>query len=290
MLKRIPLALITRNPDQPRQHFDQRALEELANSIQENGLQQPITVRPIERDAEGHEYQVVMGERRFRAHKLLEADGDLFDILCHVRRMDDGEMHVSAIIENLQRAEVSPMEEAIAYQRMIDDYGFTPQDLAKKLGVSQVWRITERTALLGLTPDNRDLLARGVITNTQAFHMAGLSPNGQQAFLKVCMSGLASTNKAAADVAAAIAAKEAQTAMPMDMPVPKRASIKSVEDRIDRLGGALQPLFKDGPFAAPDHIDPDEARRCIEKLRLVMRHMRQVEGEITRAASVAAAA
>lgn len=120
--------------------------------------------------------------------------------------------------------------------------------------------------------------------------MAGLSPNGQQAFLRVCMAGLASTDRAAAEAADAIAAKEAQTAMPMDMPAPKRASIKSVEDRIDRLGGALQPLFRDGPFKAPEHIDPDEARRCLEKLRLVMKHMRQIEGEITRAASVAVAA
>lgn len=291
MLKRIPLALITRNPEQPRQSFDKRKLEELANSIQENGLQQPITVRPIERDAAGHEYMIIAGERRYRAHKLLEADGELFDILCHVRKMDDCTMHLNAILENLQRADVSPVEEAIAYQRMIDEFDFTPETLAKKLGISQTWRITYRTKLLGLTEDNRGLLEQGVISATQAYHMAGLSPNGQQAFLKVCMAGLASTDKAASDAAGAIAAREDQVAF--DMPEPgqvKRTSIKSVEDRIDRLGVALHPLFKDGPFAAPEHIDPAEAQRCIQKLRLAMKNLRQIEGELNRAASVSIAA
>lgn len=290
MLKRIALELITRNPDQPRQHFDQRALEDLANSIHENGLQQPITVRPIERDADGHEFMVVAGERRFRAHQLLGDDGEAVTILCHVRRMDDREMHVNAILENLQRAEVSPLEEAIAYQRMIDDFGFTPADLAKKLGVSQVWRITDRTALLGLTPDNRDLLSRGVISLTQAYHMARLSTNGQQSFLKVCMAGLASTNKSAAEAAAAIADREAQCEMPMVEQLHKRTSVKSIEDRIDKLGTALQPLFKDGPFKIDGHVDTSEAQRCIEKMRLAMKHMRQVESELTRIASVSAAA
>ncbi|WP_306150723.1 ParB/RepB/Spo0J family partition protein [Roseovarius sp. MMSF_3281] len=290
MLKRIPLNLITRNPDQPRQHFDQRALEELANSIHENGLQQPITVRPIERDGEGHEYQVIMGERRFRAHKLLEADGELFDILCHVRRMDDRDMHINAILENLQRAEVSPLEEAIAYQRMLDEFDFTPETLATKLGISQAWRITYRTKLLGLTDDNRDLLSRGVVSHTQAYHMAGLSPNGQQTFLKLCMAGLASTDKAAAEAADAIVTKEAQAEMPMVAQIPKRASLKSLDERIDKLGTAMQPLFKDGPFKAPKSIDPDEAQRCIEKLKLLRRNIAQIESELTRSATVSAAA
>ena len=290
MLKNISLDLITRNPDQPRQSFDQRALGELAASIEENGLQQPITVRPIEPDADGHTFMVIAGERRFRAHKLLAESGKAETVLCHVRKMDDRTMHVQAILENLQRSEVAPMEEAVAYQRMIDDYDFTPATLAKQLGISQVWRITDRTALLGLTPDNRGLIAQGIITLTQASHMARLSPNGQQKFLKLCTTGLASTNKAAAEAADAIAAQEAQIEMPMVTQMPKRASIKSVEDQIDKLGAALQPMFKDGPYRVESPIVPSEAQRCIEKIKLLRKNLGQIESELNRAATVSAAA
>ncbi|MBM2293767.1 ParB/RepB/Spo0J family partition protein [Sulfitobacter pseudonitzschiae] len=287
MLKRIPLEKITRNPDQPRQTFEPRALADLAASIKENGLKQPITVRPVDGPVP---YMIVMGERRYRAHCLLAEAGETVDILCHVRKMDDREMHIDAILENLQRAEVSPLEEAAAYQRAIDDLGFTVPELAKKLGVSQHWRITDRIRLLGLTDDNRQLLATGIITQTQAYHMARLSPNGQQTFVKLCAQGLVSTNQAAEQAAAAIEAKENQIDMPMVIDMPKRVSIKSTENRIDALGAALQPLFKDGAFKVDGNIDTAEAQRCIEKLKLLARNIGQVEREILRAASVSAAA
>lgn len=287
MLKRIPLDQITRNPDQPRQTFEPRALADLAASIKENGLKQPITVRPVDGD---HPFMIVMGERRYRAHCLLAEAGDVTDILCHVRKMDDREMHIDAILENLQRAEVSPLEEAAAYQRAIDDLGFTVPDLAKKLGISQEWRITYRIKLLGLTDDNQELVKKGVVSMTQAYHMAGLSPNGQQAFLKLCMAGLASTDKSAAEAAAAIEAKENQIDMPMVIDMPKRVSIKSTEARIDALGTAMQPLFKDGVFKIEGNIDPAEAQRCVEKIKLLRQHIGQVERELLRAASVSAAA
>lgn len=287
MLKRIPLEKITRNPDQPRQTFEPRALADLAASIKENGLKQPITVRPTGGQPE---YQIVMGERRYRAHCLLAEAGEAVDILCHVRKMDDREMHIDAILENLQRAEVSPLEEAAAYQRAIDDLGFTVPELAKKLGISQEWRITYRIKLLGLTSDNQDLVKKGVVSMTQAYHMAGLSVNGQQSFLKLCMAGLASSDKSAADAAAAIEAKENQIDMPMVIDMPKRASIKSTETRIDALGAALQPLFKDGAFKVDGNIDTAEAQRCIQKLKLLAKNIGQVEREILRAASVSAAA
>jgi len=288
MLKRIPLDLITRNPDQPRQNFDKVKLEELANSIQERGLIQPITVRPIDPTDDGHQYMIVAGERRFRAHMILAEDGEAVDILAHVRKMDDETMHIDAIIENLQRTDVSPLEEAMSYQRMIDDYGFTPEALAKKLGISQSWRIEYRTRLLGLTEDNRNMLCKNIISMTQAYHMAKLSTNGQQEFLKICMAGFASTDKAAAEAADAIDAKEAQIEMPMPEQPNKRVSIKTIEDSIDKLGSALQPFFKDGPFKVKSEIDPNEAKRCIEKLKLLKRHLGQIDGELNRAASLSA--
>lgn len=284
MLKRIPLTDIMRNPDQPRQSFEPRALADLAASIKENGLKQPITVRPVDGPVP---YMIVMGERRYRAHCLIDGETE---ILCHVRKMDDRTMHIDAILENLQRAEVSPLEEAIAYERAIDSLGFSIGELAKKLGISQQWRITDRLALLGLTANNRELLGQGIITPTQGFHMARLSPNGQQTFLSLIKQGLVSTNAAADQAATAIEAKESQCEMLMDIEPVKRQSIKTIEDRIDKLGAALQPLFKDGQFAIEGIIDTSEAQRSIEKIKLIRQHMGQIERELLRAASVSAAA
>jgi ParB family chromosome partitioning protein len=290
MLKRISLDAITRNPDQPRQHFDQRGLEDLAASISENGLKQPITVRPIEPDAEGHRFMVVMGERRFRAHLILAERGEVSDILCHVRRMDEKTMHIDAILENLQRAEVSPIEEAKAYHRALTEFGFTVPELAKKLGMSQSWRIPYRVKLLGLSEDNRALAEKGVISWTQAYHMAGLSPQGQTEFLSLCKRGLANNDQAAASAAAAIEAKEAQAEMPMVTEMPKRKSITPLSEKLDKLGADLMPLFKDGPFQVDGRVDPDQAQKCAEKIRLLCRHLGQMERELLRAASVSAAA
>lgn len=289
MLKRISLDLITRNPDQPRQHFEPIALQDLADSIAQNGLAQPITVRPIDPDAAGHRYMVIMGERRFRAHRLLQQAGKLDTILCHVRAMDDKEMHINAILENLQRAEVSPIEEAVAYQRAISDFGFTATDLASKLGVSQVWRITDRIALLGLTLDNRDLIAKGIVTLTQAYHMARLSPNGQARFLDLVKQGLVSTNQAASAAATAIAAKEAQIDMFAPAPSKPRLSLKTTEDQIDRIGAAVAAMFSKNGFEISDEIDASEAHRCIEKIKMLRANLGQIEREITRAASLTAA-
>jgi ParB family chromosome partitioning protein len=284
MLKRIALSDITRNPDQPRQTFEPRALGDLAASIKENGLKQPITVRPVDGPVP---YMIVMGERRYRAHCLIDGETE---ILCHVRKMDDRTMHIDAILENLQRSEVSPMEEAVAYQRAIDQLGFSIGELAKKLGISQQWRITDRLALLGLTENNRELMTQGIITPTQGFHMARLSPNGQHIFLGLIKQGLVSTNASADQAATAIEAKEDQCEMLMGAEPPQRRSIKSIEDRIDKLGAALQPLFKDGEFAVEGMIDTSEAQRSIEKIKLIRQHMGQIERELVRAASVSAAA
>lgn len=289
MLKRIPLDKITRNPDQPRQSFDQLALEDLAASIEENGLKQPITVRPIEPDADGHTFMVVMGERRFRAHQLLADAGKAKDILAHVRKMDEREMHIDAILENLQRVDVSPLEEAIAYQRAIDSHGFTVETLGKTLGISQLWRITDRIRLLGLTSDNRDLVAKGIISPTQAYHMAILSPNGQTKFLELVKAGLVATNQAAKEAAAEIEAKEAQSGFDMSETQPvKKASAKPLECKIDGIGIAIRPLLKDGSFSVDGKIDPAGAQRCIQKIVGLRSTLGQIERELTRAASVSA--
>jgi ParB family chromosome partitioning protein len=171
-LKRIPLDKIEPNPDQPRKHFDKQGLRELAASIQSRGLKQPIAVRPM---GDGR-YQLIMGERRWRAHCLLRHEGKLEDptILAFVRRTSDEDMSIDAIVENLARADLTVLEEAQAFQRMIDA-GYSVERLARELGV-QTWRIRYRLQLVALDPTIQKLLANGQISSPVA-HELGKLPN-----------------------------------------------------------------------------------------------------------------
>ena len=124
----IEISKITRNPNQPRKNFDETALQELADSIRQNGVLQPILVRKV-----GGKYQIVAGERRYQASKL----AGLKEIPAVVRDIDDKEVFQLALIENLQRSDLSPMEEAKGYRQLIDSQGLTQEGLAKILSKSR---------------------------------------------------------------------------------------------------------------------------------------------------------
>jgi ParB family chromosome partitioning protein len=175
-LKRIPLDQIEPNPEQPRKIFDEQALRELAASILVRGLKQPITVRPIGDDA----YQLVMGERRWRAHCLLRDEGKPEDatILAFVRRTTDDAMAVDAIIENLARADLTVLEEAQAFSRMLER-GYSVQQPARELGV-QKWRVAYRLQPMALDPSIQDMLAKAQITSPVAHELGKLPSHSDQ--------------------------------------------------------------------------------------------------------------
>ncbi len=121
----IPVSDIEPNPDQPRREFDLKALNDLADSLREHGLLQPILVRPF-----GDRYCIIAGERRLRAAKI----AGLVKIECIVQLCSDQEMAERAIVENIQRADLSPLEEGMAYNRLIEDYGLTQEQVAQRVG------------------------------------------------------------------------------------------------------------------------------------------------------------
>lgn len=125
----LKISLIDPKSDQPRKYFDKDALEELSESIRENGLLQPILVREY---AEGR-YQIIAGERRFRACKL----AGLSEIPAIVLDRDDKAAAQIALIENIQREDLNPLEEALAYKSLKDEYGMTQEDLSEKIGKSR---------------------------------------------------------------------------------------------------------------------------------------------------------
>jgi len=127
----VPIERVAPNPDQPRRHFDQEKLDDLAASIKEKGIIQPLIVRPIHRD-EGS-YEIVAGERRWRAAQIAK----LHEVPVLVREFNDTEVLEIAIIENIQRADLNPVEEANGYSQLMTKFGHTQERLAEALGKSR---------------------------------------------------------------------------------------------------------------------------------------------------------
>ena len=151
----IPVASVRPNPKQPRTVFDSDALDELAASIEEFGLLQPIVVRPLARG----EYELVMGERRLRASQ----QAGLSTIPAIIRRTEDHDLLRDALLENLHRAQLNPLEEAAAYQQLLEDFGCTQEELARRIKRSRP-QISNTIRLLQLPTAVQRRVAAGVIS------------------------------------------------------------------------------------------------------------------------------
>jgi ParB family transcriptional regulator, chromosome partitioning protein len=127
-LRQIPIELLTANPNNPRRHFAEDEITNLAQSLKEKGVLQPIMVRP-----QGEHFEIVAGERRWRAAQK----AGIHSVPVIIRELDDRETLEIAIIENVQRADLNPMEEARAYKMLIDQYSYTQQQLADSIGKSR---------------------------------------------------------------------------------------------------------------------------------------------------------
>ena len=151
-LRQIPLDLLRRGKYQPRTHMDAQALEELAASIRAQGVVQPIVVRALG----SGDYEIVAGERRWRAAQL----AGLETIPAVVRKIPDEAAIAIALIENIQREDLNPIEEASALQRLIDEFGMTHQQVAEAVGRSRA-AVTNLLRLLTLPSDVREMLEQG---------------------------------------------------------------------------------------------------------------------------------
>ena len=154
------------NKNQPRQYFDDAALSELADSIREHGVLQPLIVRPL---ADGG-YQLVAGERRWRASRL----AGLSEVPVVVHSLTDAEVAVIALIENLQREELNPIEEAEGISNLIEEYGFTQEQAAEKLGKSRS-AVTNTLRLMSLPERVRGLVSDDFLSAGHARALLGLN-------------------------------------------------------------------------------------------------------------------
>ena len=151
----LPLHKVEPNPDQPRRDFDDEELQQLADSISEHGVIQPLTVRLL---PSGY-YQIIAGERRWRASRL----AGLNEIPAVVIEADDRKATELALIENLQRQDLNPVEEALGYQSLIVDYGLTQEETAKSVGKSRP-AVANALRLLQLCPEVLEMLRCGKLT------------------------------------------------------------------------------------------------------------------------------
>ena len=179
----LPIYKVEPNPDQPRQDFDEAQLQALAESIGEHGMIQPLTVRPM---PNGY-YQIIAGERRWRAARM----ANLMEVPAVVREADDKKAMELALIENLQRQDLNPVEEAKGYQSLIEDYGLTQDEAAKRVGKSRP-AVANSLRLLGLCPAVLEKLRTGELSAGHARAVLTLKSEKKQmeAAQKIAALGL----------------------------------------------------------------------------------------------------
>ncbi len=279
-LTEFPVERVRPNPDQPRKHFDKAKLQELAASIHEHGLMQPISVRPV-----SEHYVIVAGERRYRAHLLNGAK----TIRCLVEPTSERDADEQAIVENLQRVDISPLEEAHAYQRMMDRYGYDEKQLAKRLGIQQPWRmIRDRVSLLRLRREYQQLLESEQITPSQAYEMSRLQPRHQDVLFRSIRSGQIRGYDALRAAATALDEQERQgSLLPVDDRAPtesERADKQRFESRIERVTALLRASIVDDEVVAVRKVDPRAAAISADLLAAMQKDLRRIELALRQAA------
>jgi ParB family chromosome partitioning protein len=247
-LTRLPLDILQRGRYQPRSHMDQEALNELAASIRSQGVVQPIVVRPIEPTTAtgGQRYEIIAGERRWRAAQLAQ----LADIPAIVRDVPDETAISVALIENIQREDLNPLEEARALERLISEFSMTHQQAAEAVGRSRA-AVSNLLRLLDLAPEVGDQLEARALEMGHARALLGLTTRRQQV-----------------EVAALV--------------VKKGLSVRETEAIVRRMS---QSGAEPGPAPVAASADPDVQRLeqdLAEKLgaRVAIQHTRSGKGKL----------
>ncbi len=179
VLQQVPVELLTRGVYQPRRHFDPTQLQELADSIKTTGgVLQPVVVRPL---SDG-KFEIVAGERRWRAAQL----AGLSEISCLVSQYTDEQALQASIIENINRADLNPIEEAQAYQRLIDEFGYVHDEVAAAVGKSRT-SVTNMLRLLKLDKQVQELLILGQLSEGHGKILAGVPLAKQRELAERCI-------------------------------------------------------------------------------------------------------
>ena len=243
---------------QPRREFDKGALKELANSIREKGILQPILARPNPDGGAKSPYEIVAGERRWRAAQIAQ----LHDVPVIVRDMTDNEALQIGIIENVQRSDLNPIEEAEGFQRLIDEFSYTQEVLAKTLGKSRS-HIANTLRLVGATNKVREYLIAGQLSAGHARALLG-HPNADRLASDIVKQGLS-----VRDVEKLVADKKpskggSKSKKPAEKDTDTRALEKSIADNLG-LSVAIQ-HEKDGGHVRVSYKTLEQLDEVVRRL------------------------
>jgi ParB family chromosome partitioning protein len=230
----LPVDAISPNPLQPRQKIAPEELEELAASIREHGLIQPLVVSQVS-DTEPQRYQLIAGERRLEAAKL----AGLTRVPVIVREATPQEMLELALVENIQRADLNPLEQATAYRHLMDDFGLTQEQVAERVGKSRVV-VANSVRLLRLPDEIKNSMAQGQITEGHARAILGLDePDEQRKLWKAILKRGLSVRQTEETVRRLVAGPKPK---PADQ--PSSPETKALEDRFREALGTKVQLFR----------------------------------------------
>lgn len=221
----IPISQIIPNPTQPRTQFDDEALQELADSIRQLGVIQPITVKR----SEGEQYIIISGERRWRASQMV----GLERLPAYIREADDENLHAMALVENIQRQDLNAIEIALGMQRLIDECGLTQEAMADKVGKKRS-TVSNYMRLLNLPDQVQLALKEGLITMGHAKAIAGIAPERQLWALSRCLKKALSVRQTE-ELARKLA----------DAPATKESAEEEYPESYSRLVEQLEPYFSE---------------------------------------------
>lgn len=244
------------NPQQPRISFDDEALESLADSIQSVGLLQPVLVRP---DPEGG-YFLIAGERRWRA----AAKAGLSRIPAVIRESGDQEWLTAALVENLQRTDLGPLEEAAAFQQLLEDFGLTHDEVGKRVGRSRA-AVTNSLRLLGLPASIQARLASGELSAGHGRALAGIE---DRAFAEHVAKRAVAEGWSVRQVEDAARLRKGELASRARVREVRPAEIIELEMRLaDRLGSKVKVAFRSGRGSLRiDYASVEDLERIYRRL------------------------
>ena len=242
-VRSLPIDLLVPGPFQPRTSMDAAALQELASSIRARGILQPLLVRPD--PADPSRFQIIAGERRWRAAALAE----LHEVPALVRPLGDADAAAAALVENLQRQDLNPLEEAEGYNRLLDEFGLTQDALAMAVGKSR-GHISNMLRLLGLTDRVRAALQSGTISAGHARVLAGhRAPETILAMVLERNLSVRQTEQLAAKLSAGLRNPPARPRMDPDLQALERDLSEHLGLRVDLLpsgrGGVVRIRYAD---------------------------------------------
>ena len=255
--KNLPLAKIEPNPDQPRKVFEQSSLDELAESIRQHGVITPITVRRADKD--GY-YQIIAGERRWRAAR----QAGLEDIPAMILEASESEVMELALIENLQRQDLNPIEEAEGYERLMKQFGLTQEQVAQRVVKSRS-AVANALRLLALPDAVRSMVSEGELSGGHARAVLAVAEEGRRVDAAKQMVGL-SVRQAEA-LAKKLNKPEVQTpSQPLEVPVDYVAELeKDLESALGRKISIQQ--GKHSGQLTLEYYGADDLERLTEALR-----------------------